>query len=61
MDGDTANVFQDIKLSIDKETFCTSCQIYLMNKKARFKNPLKPKAPIKWVLWELFHKHPQNF
>ena len=29
--------------------FCTSCQISAMNKKARYKNSLNPRAPFKWV------------
>ena len=48
--GDTANVWEDVQLRIDPDPFCTSCQISSMNKKARYKNPLKPKAPFKWVL-----------
>ena len=49
--GDTANILEDIELRIDTDPFCTSCQIYSMNKKARSKNSLKPKAPFKWFLW----------
>ena len=49
--GDTANVWEDVELRIDPDPFCTSCQISSMNKKARYKIPLKPKAPFKWVLW----------
>ena len=49
--GYTANVCQDIELRIDPDPFCTSYQIYLMNKKARSTNLLKLKAPFKWVLW----------
>ena len=49
--GDTANVWEDVELRIDPNPFCTSCQIYSMNKKARSKIPLKRKAPFKWVLW----------
>ena len=51
--GDTANVWKDVELTIDTELFCTSCQISSMNKKARFKNPLKPKAPFKWVFMDI--------
>ena len=47
--GGTANVWEDVKLRIDPDPFCTSCQIYSMNKKARSEIPLKPKAPFKWV------------
>ena len=49
--GDTANVWEDIELRMDPDPFCTSCQISLMNKKARSNIPLKSKAPFKWVLW----------
>ena len=47
VDGDTANVWEDIELRIDPDPFCTSCKIYSMNKKARSKIPLKPKSPFK--------------
>ena len=40
MSGDTENIWQDIELRINPYPFWTSCQIYLMNKKARSKNPL---------------------
>ena len=49
--GDTAKVWEYIELRIDPDPFCISCQISSMNKKARSKNPLKPKSPFKWVLW----------
>ena len=49
--GDTVNVWEHIELRIYPDPFCTSCQISPMNKKARSKIPLKPKAPFKWVLW----------
>ena len=49
MAGDTANVWEDAELKIDPDPFCTSCKISSMNKKARSKVPLKPKAPFKWV------------
>ena len=45
--GDTANVWEDVEIRIDPDPFCTSCQISSMNKKARSKIPLKPKAPFK--------------
>ena len=51
MDGDTATVLKDIKLRINPDPFCTSCQIYSMDKKAGSKNPLNKKSPFKWVLW----------
>ena len=53
LDGDTANVWEDIELRIDPDPFCTSCQIYSMNKKARSKIPLKPNAPFKWVFMDI--------
>ena len=49
--GDTANVWEDVKLGIDPDPFCTSCQISHLNKKAGSKIPLKPKAPFEWFLW----------
>ena len=49
--GYNANVWEDVELRIDSYPFYTSCQIPSMNKKARSKIPLKPKAPFKWVLW----------
>ena len=51
LSGDTENVWEDVDLRIYPDPFCTSCQIYSMNKKARSKILLKPKAPFKWVLW----------
>ena len=51
--GDTGNVWEDIELRIDPDTFFTSCQISSMNKKARSKIPLKPKAPFKWVFMDI--------
>ena len=47
--GDNANVWEDVELRIYPDPFCTSCQIYSMNKKARSKIPLKPRATFKWV------------
>ena len=51
--GDTANVREDVELRKDPDPFCTSCKIYSMNKKARSKLPLKPKAPFKWVFMDI--------
>ena len=51
--GDTDNVSEDIELRIDPDPFCTSCQISSMNKKARSKIPLNPKAPFKWVFMDI--------
>ena len=50
---DTDNVWEDIELRIYPDPFCTSCQISSMNKKARSKNPLNPKAPFMWVFMEI--------
>ena len=38
---------------MDPDTFGTSCQVYSVNKKARSKNPLKPKAPFQWVFMDI--------
>ena len=51
--GDTEIFWEDIDLRIDPDTFCTSCQISSMNKQARSKIPLKPKAPFKWVFMDI--------
>ena len=53
LDGDTENVWEYVELRIDPEPFCTSCQISSMNKKARSKIPLKPKASLKWVFMDI--------
>ena len=53
LDGDTANVWEDIELRIDPDPFCTSCQISSMNKKDRSKIPLKLKAPFKWFFMDI--------
>ena len=53
MDGDNVNVWKDIDLRKDWEPFPTSYKISSMNKKARSKNPLKPKEPIKWVFTDI--------
>ena len=37
-----------MELIIYPDPLCTSCEIYLMNKKAGFKNPLKPNVLFKW-------------
>ena len=44
--GDTANVWEDIELRIDPDTFCTSCKKNSTKKKDMSKIPLKPKAPF---------------
>ena len=46
--GDTANVWEDIELRIDPYPFCTPGHISSMNKKVGSKNPLNPKASLKW-------------
>ena len=51
--GDTANVWEDAELKIDPDPFCTSCKISSMNKKARSKLPLKPKAHFQWVFMDI--------
>ena len=51
--GDTANFWEDVELRIDPDNFFTSCKISYMNKKARSKIPLKPKAPFKWVFMDI--------
>ena len=51
--GDTANVWEDIELRIYPDSFFTSCRISSMNRKARSKNPLEPKAPFKCVFMEI--------
>ena len=43
----TGNNWEDIELRIDPDPFCTSCQISLMNKQARSKIILNPKAPFR--------------
>ena len=49
----TANVWEDIDLRIDPDPFGTSCQISSMNKKARSKISINPKAPFQWVLMDI--------
>ena len=51
--GDTDNIWEDIELIKYPEPFCTSFQIYSMNKKDRYKITLKPKAPFKWVFMDI--------
>ena len=49
MAGDIANFWKDIELRVYPNPFCISCQISSMSKKARSKNPVKPKASFKKV------------
>ena len=51
--GYTANGWKDVELRIDPDPFCTSCQISSMNKKARSRIPLKPKAPFKCIFMDI--------
>ena len=51
--GDNANFWEYVELRIYPDPFCTSCKISSMNKKARSKIPLKPKAPFKWVFIDI--------
>ena len=51
--GNTANVLEDVELRIDPDPFFTYSQISSMNKKARSKIPLKPKASFKWVFMDI--------
>ena len=51
LDGDTDNVWEYIELIIYPDSFVTSCKISLMNKKARSKIPMNPKACFKCFLW----------
>ena len=51
--GDTANVWEDIEIRIYPDPFCTSCQMFSMNKKAESKITLDTKAPFKWVFMDI--------
>ena len=53
MAWDTDNVWEYVELRIYPDPFGTSCQISSTNKKARSKNPIKPKALLKWVLMDI--------
>ena len=53
LSGDTDNVWEDVELRIYPDTFCTSCPISSMNKKARYEITLKPKAPFKWFFMDI--------
>ena len=58
---DASNVWGGVELRIYPDYFCTAYHISSMNKKARSKNPLKPKATFKWFLWTEYHQQHQNF
>ena len=51
--GDTANIWDNVEIIIDPDPSCTSCQISSMNKKARSKILLNPRAPFKWVFMDI--------
>ena len=53
LSGDTVNIWEDIELRIDTDPFFTSCRISSVNKKARSKNPLKPKSHFKRVFMDI--------
>ena len=53
MDGVTDDVWEYNELIIYPYPFCTSCQISSMNKNARSKNPLNPRAPSKWCFMDI--------
>ena len=57
----TANVWQDIKLRMNPDPFCTSCKIYSMTKNYRSNNTLKTKAPFKWVYVNYCSNIPKTF
>ena len=52
MARDTEMFWEDIELKIYPDPFGPSGQIPLMNKKARSKNTLKPKAHLKWIFMD---------
>ena len=60
MAGYNANVWKDIEPRIYPEPFFTSCHISSTNKKARSKNPLKPKAPFKWGFMGIIPETPHK-
>ena len=45
--GDTEKFWKGVKLRLDPNPFCISCQISSTNKKTRSQNRLRPKAPFK--------------
>ena len=58
--GNTANVWEYAELIINIYPFCTSYQIYSMDKNARSKIPLKPKASFKWVFMDIISSMEPN-
>ena len=61
MAGDTAIFWDYIDLRIYPYPFCTSCQIYFMNKKVGSKRTLKSKAHFKWVFMNIIQATAPNF
>ena len=61
LSGYTDNVWEDIEIIIYPDPSCTSCQISSMNKNARSRNPLKPKAPSKWGFMDIIPSTSPNF
>ena len=59
--GDTANAWEDIALRIYLDPFGKSHHISSMKKKAGSKNPLKPKAPFRWVFMDIIPSTAQLF
>ena len=53
LSGDTGSIWEYIELRIDPDPFCKSCQIYSINKRTSYKNPLNPKAPLKWIFMDI--------
>ena len=53
MAGYAASFWKDIELRIDIDPFCTSYRISSIKKKAKSKNPLNTKAPLKWVFMDI--------
>ena len=53
LDEDTENVWQDIEIRVDPDTFCTPCQIFTINKNSILKTTLNPNKPFKWVLMDI--------
>ena len=49
----TANIWQDIEISVYPDPLFTSCQISTINKKHRSNTPLKTKTPFKWLSMDI--------
>ena len=61
MAGYNANVCKDFELTIYSDPFCTSCQIFPMNKKAISRDSLNPKARLKWVYGYYYRNSTKTF